>query len=269
MDTAVNLWPLIGVVVIIAGFILRFNPMLVVAVAAIATGFAASMPIDKILTAIGTGIIKTRTLPLIILLPLAVVGLLERHGLREHAQNWISRIQSATVGRLLIVYLAVRELTAAAGLTSLGGHPQMVRPLLAPMAEGAAENRFGKLPEPVREKLLAFCAATDNVGLFFGRGAAEDCRVGYSDRDLRVPDPLGAPQAPGRLAGPRDGRCRQHQCRHGQAGVSHDFVDQLSVLAGRDHPDDHRADDLCRFAPPAPLDHGPVLGDLRRDLPGR
>ena len=33
MGTAVNLWPLIGVVVIIAGFILRFNPMLVVAVA--------------------------------------------------------------------------------------------------------------------------------------------------------------------------------------------------------------------------------------------
>lgn len=75
MGTAVNLWPLIGVVVIIAGFILRFNPMLVVAVAAIATGFAASMSIEQILTAIGTGIIKTRTLPLIILLPLAVVGL--------------------------------------------------------------------------------------------------------------------------------------------------------------------------------------------------
>ncbi|MCE4105074.1 DUF969 family protein, partial [Klebsiella pneumoniae] len=32
----------------------------------------------------------------------------------------------------------------------------------------AAENRFGKLPAPVRERLLAFCAATDNVGLFFG-----------------------------------------------------------------------------------------------------
>ena len=44
----------------------------------------------------------------------------------------------------------------------------MVRPLLAPMAEGAAENRFGHLPEPVRQRILAFCAATDNVGLFFG-----------------------------------------------------------------------------------------------------
>ncbi|MGH8404329.1 MAG: 5-oxoproline transporter, DUF969 family subunit, partial [Pseudomonas sp.] len=54
------------------------------------------------------------------------------------------------------------------GLTSLGGHPQMVRPLLAPMAEGAAEKRYGKLPDKLRHKVLAMCAATDNVGLFFG-----------------------------------------------------------------------------------------------------
>lgn len=168
MQTAINLWPLLGVLVIIVGFVLRFNPMLVVALAAVATGLAASMPLDKLLATIGTGFIKTRTLPLIILLPLAVIGLLERHGLRLHAQNWIARFASATAGRLLIAYLFVREATAAVGLTSLGGHPQMVRPLLAPMAEGAAEARFGKLPEPIRTRLLALCAATDNVGLFFG-----------------------------------------------------------------------------------------------------
>ena len=44
----------------------------------------------------------------------------------------------------------------------------MVRPLLAPMAEGAAEARYGKLPERIRHKLRAYAAATDNVGLFFG-----------------------------------------------------------------------------------------------------
>ncbi len=54
------------------------------------------------------------------------------------------------------------------GLTSLGGHPQMVRPLLAPMAEGASENRYGELPAQVRYRLRAMAAATDNVGLFFG-----------------------------------------------------------------------------------------------------
>lgn len=168
MPADINLWPLIGVLIIIAGFALRFNPMLVVIVTAIGTAFAAGFPIDKVLATIGTGFIKTRNLPLIILLPLAVIGLLERHGLRQHAQNWISSIKSATAGRLLIVYLAARQLTAAIGLTSLGGHPQMVRPLLAPMAEGATESRYGKLSAKVREKLRAMSAATDNVGLFFG-----------------------------------------------------------------------------------------------------
>ncbi|QNP50034.1 DUF969 domain-containing protein [Diaphorobacter aerolatus] len=168
MLTDVNLWPLIGVAIIIAGFVLRFNPMLVVIVTAIGTALAAGFPIDKVLATIGTGFVKTRNLPLIILLPLAVIGLLERHGLRQHAQRWISSIKSATAGRLFIVYLAARQLTAAVGLTSLGGHPQMVRPLLAPMAEGATENRYGKLPPKVRDKLRAFSAATDNVGLFFG-----------------------------------------------------------------------------------------------------
>ncbi len=168
MQTIVNLWPLLGVAVIILGFLLRFNPLLVVAAAAITTCLAAGLPVRAILATIGTGFVKTRNLPLVILLPLVVVGLLERHGLREHAQAWIARIRSATVGRLLIIYLFVREITAALGLTGLGGHPQMVRPLLAPMVEGAAHSRYGKISDALRYRLRAFSAATDNVGLFFG-----------------------------------------------------------------------------------------------------
>lgn len=37
MLSDVNLWPLIGVAIIIVGFVLRFNPMLVVIVTAIGT----------------------------------------------------------------------------------------------------------------------------------------------------------------------------------------------------------------------------------------
>ena len=168
MQTVVNLWPLMGVFVIVIGFVLRFNPLLVVSVTGVITGLAAHFPLEKIISEMGSGFLQTRALQLILLLPLAVIGLLERHGLRLHAQNWIAGFQRATVGRLLIMYLFVRETTAAVGLTSLGGHPQMVRPLLAPMAEGAAENKYGKLPAAVRYKVLAMCAATDNVGLFFG-----------------------------------------------------------------------------------------------------
>ncbi len=168
MHTVVNLWPLIGVAVIIAGFLLRANPVLVVIAAGIVTGLAAAMPLDKILATLGIGFIKTRNLPLILLLPLAIIGLLERYGLKEHAQASIARIRSATAGRLLIVYLFVREISAALGLTSLGGHPQMVRPLIAPMAEGATENRYGVIPDQLRYRIRAMSAATDNVGLFFG-----------------------------------------------------------------------------------------------------
>jgi uncharacterized membrane protein len=156
--------------------------MLIVAAAAVITAIAAHFPPDRILAAIGSGFIKTRNIPLIILLPLAVIGLLERHGLRERAQTWIASIKAATAGRLLIVYLLVRELTAAVGLTGLGGHPQMVRPLIAPMAEGATETRFGKLSDAVRYKLRAFSAATDNVGLFFG----EDIFVAFGAIVLMV-----------------------------------------------------------------------------------
>jgi len=167
-NSIINLWPLLGVAVIVVGFILRFNPFVVVVVTALVTAVLAGFPFQKVLAELGTGFVKTRNLPLILVLPLAVIGLLERHGLRQHAQNWIGHIKSATTGRLLIVYLGARQLTAAIGLTSLGGHPQMVRPLLAPMAEGATETRYGKLPEALRYRLRAFSAATDNVGLFFG-----------------------------------------------------------------------------------------------------
>jgi uncharacterized membrane protein len=162
------LWPLLGVAVIIVGFLLRAHPVLVVIAACAVTGFAAAMDVGHLLTSLGNAFIKTRNLPLIYLLPLAAIGLLERFGLREHAQAGVARIAGATTGRLLIFYLFVREGTAALGLTSLGGQASMVRPLVAPMAEGAAEARYPGLSDPMRYRIRAMAAATDNVGLFFG-----------------------------------------------------------------------------------------------------
>ncbi|WP_313008907.1 5-oxoproline transporter, DUF969 family subunit, partial [Brevundimonas vesicularis] len=64
--------------------------------------------------------------------------------------------------------LIVRQVTSALGLTSLGGHPQMVRPLIAPMAEGAAETEHGPLTNRARFRIRGMAAGTDNIGLFFG-----------------------------------------------------------------------------------------------------
>ena len=163
-----NLWPLLGVLVITVAFVIRLHPMLAVIAAALATGIAAKLPIAQVLALIGNGFLKTRNLSLVILLPLAVIGLMERHGIRERAQEFILNIKSVTISKLLITYLLFRQLTASVGLTSLGGQPQMVRPLLSPMVEGIAHAKYENLNSQAIDKLRAYCAATDNIGLFFG-----------------------------------------------------------------------------------------------------
>ena len=77
-------------------------------------------------------------------------------------------MQAATTGRVLMLYFVIRQITAALGLTSLGGHAQMVRPLIAPMAEAAAANRYGELPDAVRQQIRANASAVDNIAVFFG-----------------------------------------------------------------------------------------------------
>jgi uncharacterized membrane protein len=159
--------PLLGIALVVIGFALRFNPVLVVAVAAIATGLLAGVPFFKVLATLGKAFNDNRYVSIIwIVLP--VIGVLERYGLQQRARTLISSMRGATTGRLRLVYMALRQIFAALGLTSVAGHAQTVRPLVAPMAEAAAEKELGELDEPTREKVKALSAATDNVGLFFG-----------------------------------------------------------------------------------------------------
>jgi len=162
-----NHLPLLGIVWVVVGFALRLNPALVVVSAGLLTGLLAGESLHAVLVLFGDAFTKQRYLALI-LLTLPVIGLLERHGLREHAQQWIGRLRAATAGRLLVAYLGLRQIAATLGLTSLGGHPQTVRPLLVPMAEGAMAARGVELSHAQQQRLRAMCAATDNVGLFFG-----------------------------------------------------------------------------------------------------
>lgn len=158
---------LLGIAIIVAGFLLRFHPLLVILASAIVTGLAAGLDPLAILAAFGKAFNEARYVSIIwIVLP--VVGLLEAHGLQERARGLIAKMRGATVGRFLIFYLIVRQMLAAVGLTSVAGHPQTVRPLVAPIAEAAAETQAGGLDEDEREEIKAWAAATDNVGLFFG-----------------------------------------------------------------------------------------------------
>ncbi len=158
---------LCGIVIVVAGFVAGFNPLLVVTVAAVATGLAAGLDPVAVVSALGRAFTQNRYVG-IVWLVLPVVGLLERAGLRERAQALIARSRQATAGRVLALYFVVRQLAAALGLTALGGHAQMVRPLVAPMAEAAAERRFGAITPSTRFLIRAHAAAVDNVAVFFG-----------------------------------------------------------------------------------------------------
>ena len=162
-----TLLTLIGVAIVILGFALRLNALLVVVVAAIATGLAADTDIITLISDFGRSFTQNRYMALV-WLTLPVIGMLEKNGLKERAHSLIAKVGAATTGRVLMFYMLIRQLTASLGLTSFGGHAQMVRPLVAPMAEAAAENRYGELPQKTRELIRAHAAAADNVGLFYG-----------------------------------------------------------------------------------------------------
>ena len=169
---------LFGIAVVVVGFVARINPLVVILVAAITTGVLAAVEpgVDAraLLTAgvdtisrFGEAFNDNRYFH-ITWLVLPVIGLLERVGLQERARDLVTQVRAATAGRLMLIYLVVRQATAALGLTSLGGHPQMVRPLIAPMAEGAAETEHGPLTNKARFRIRGMAAGTDNIGLFFG-----------------------------------------------------------------------------------------------------
>lgn len=161
------MWVLLAVAVVVVGFALRFNSMLVVTVAGIVAGLIGHLSLVEIVDAFGTGFAGSRSVTVFVVV-LPVIGLIERYGLQHEARRLIAKLAGLTTGRLLAAYLFIRQLCAALGLTSIGGPAQAVRPIVAPMAEAAAERKHGPLTERMRERLRSYCASADTVGLFFG-----------------------------------------------------------------------------------------------------
>jgi uncharacterized membrane protein len=158
---------LIGIVVVAVGFALRVNTLLVVMAAGIVTGLVAGMSFNDIMAQFGKSFVDSRTVTLPVVLMVVVVGLLERYGLQERAETLIKRAQAATAGRVLLLYTSIRQISIALGV-NIGGHPQAVRPLIAPMAVAAAHAQHGTLPEKTANTIRAHAAAAENIGNFFG-----------------------------------------------------------------------------------------------------
>lgn len=157
---------LIGIVIVVLGLAFRFNPLLVVIVAGFSTGLAAGIgPID-ILDYIGKAFVTNRYMSLLILL-LPMIGILERHGLREQAERFVLGLKGATAGRVMLLYMLFRQITVALGM-QLGGHPSFIRPIISPMAE-AAVAKGKSLPKPVLDEIRGMAATSENYGNFYGQ----------------------------------------------------------------------------------------------------
>jgi len=178
--------PLLGLLSLVIGLLLRLRPTLVVVVAAVVTGLLAGMPIyapelavtagtpapEGIVNMLGRTFTETRLVSLFII-TFPAIALSERFGLQERAASVIQRIRAATVGRLQIVYQLFRVLVGALGIR-LNGHAAFVRPLVFPMSLGAAAAEPGvalteSLDERRLEEIKATDAAAENYGNFYGQ----------------------------------------------------------------------------------------------------
>lgn len=158
---------LIGILIIIVGFALKLDTIAVVISAGVITGLVADMSITEILSTLGQAFITNRTTCLF-MLTLPVIGLCERYGLKAKAIDLIKKAKGLSTGLLLSGYTFIREATIGMGVT-LGGHPQFVRPIINPMAEGASIAKYNELDDKDIDKIKAYSAAADNIGNFFGQ----------------------------------------------------------------------------------------------------
>jgi uncharacterized membrane protein len=167
--------PLTGIVLVVLGFALGLNPLLVVLAAGLLTAWVVGMGLGQTLALVGEKFMSSRQLAVVVLV-LPVIALLEHKGLKEHARRWVASIRGASAARVLMLYFLVRQAAAALGLTSLGGQAQTVRPLIAPMSEGLLQQarqaqspaQPAPLGERLRDEVRAHAAACDNIALFFG-----------------------------------------------------------------------------------------------------
>lgn len=159
---------LLGILIIVLGFLFKWDTTAVVVIAAIVTGLFSGMNFIKLLSVIGQSFVANRMVSLFFL-TLPMIGLVESHGLRDYAVNSIRKLKSLTAGRVLNIYLLVREVAGVFGI-ALQGQVQFVRPLIAPMVAAAAEDqKKSKLTPAEIDLIKGRCAAVDNMGNFFAQ----------------------------------------------------------------------------------------------------
>lgn len=156
---------LIGILIVIIGFALKLDSILIILSAAIVTAFVGGLGLEGLLTTLGNTFVSNRSMAIFILIML-VTGTLERNGLKQAAAKLIGKIKNPTSGKVVAAYGVMRGIFGAFNV-SFGGVAGFVRPIIMPMATGAIEANGDTPNEEHVEEIKGMASAMENIAWFF------------------------------------------------------------------------------------------------------
>lgn len=162
-----NYLSLLGVLIVIIGFALKLDSILIVMVALIVTALTGGLGIEGMLETLGTSSVNNRGMAIFIIIMLAT-GTLERNGLKESAASLIKRFKKVSAGMIIDIYGVFRMIFAAFNV-SFGGVAGFVRPIIMPMALGTVESKGLEIDPQHEEELKGMSSAMENICWFFGQ----------------------------------------------------------------------------------------------------
>lgn len=156
---------LIGILIVIVGFALKLDSILIILVAAIATALVGGLGVEGLLETLGASFVANRAMAIFIIIML-VTGTLERNGLKDQAAKLIGHVKGATSGLVIGAYGIMRGIFAAFNV-SFGGVAGFVLPIIMPMAVGSIEAAGNKPSEEHVEELKGMASGMENIAWFF------------------------------------------------------------------------------------------------------
>lgn len=162
-----ELLKLLGILIVVIGFVLKLDSILIIMIAAIVTALVAGMDPVTFLETLGSSFVANRSMCVFVMV-MVVTGTLERNGLKQAAANLMKKFKNASAGVVLAIY-GVFRLVFAAFNVSFGGVAGFVRPIVLPMASAAAKKNGKKISEKYEENLKGMASGMENIAWFFGQ----------------------------------------------------------------------------------------------------
>lgn len=160
-----ELLKLLGILIVIVGFALKLDSILIIVVAAIVTALVSGLGIEGLLQTLGESFVSNRSMAIFILIML-VTGTLERNGLKNAAAALIGKFKRASAGMVIGAYGIMRGVFAAFNV-SFGGVAGFVRPIIMPMIDGAIKAQGHEPNEDHVEELKGMASGMENIAWFF------------------------------------------------------------------------------------------------------